>query len=291
MNTPNLDKKELAYSLRLLADSPIRPVDWRWRLCELALGMETKAKIPMDYITRKAYQFIKHLNQLLNKYDPMTAAIKLNKKYPDFTAAWQIANDLDAFQSSIDLQCALLARMEPEYAVKFKLTPKAIQLYHDLFFDVTSELANPHYIVHFAIFQEKEPYSLIDRANRDRFLSYFCGAEAAKYCRLRLRFGDLQFEDGRPTSESLKRMTQYTHDNLTIRLWGLSESEISDPILLKLYTAIKEVNLEALKAAGISETASTLLGYIQWELKARKGNIAPDEGSQQLSQEVFGSNK
>jgi len=71
----------------------------------------------------------------------------------------------------------------------------------------------------------------------------------------------------------------------------LSESEISDPILLKLYTAIKEVNLEALKAAGISETASTLLGYIQWELKARKGNIAPDEGSQQLSQEVFGSNK
>lgn len=287
-------RENIDYFLALSENSPTRFPDWRARLAQYAVGKDSDSKIRMDNITKQIYRYELLKKKVQNSPESALQSIeRFFGKNKVLGEAVSIAENLLYPGMAVDLQCFTLACAPIEYICSvFGISPEAYQLYVAIYFDILDRIDKIPYILNFAVFQGG-PFDLIDNDNRSRFLSYFCGTEAAKFCRFKLSKGLLKFEHGRPTQEAVKDMLDLARSSITERIYALiSSRSAADEVIANLYNAIKEAEKEQSVVAG--DAAKELLDMVKWNLKLRDDPevLREDvEKAKSMTEQVFNNNE
>jgi hypothetical protein len=122
---------------------PFKRPDRRWlRCCYLVEHGRSPSVKRDDTSTWRGWRYLRGLQKCQDDADRQ----RLDQDYPDVAAARSLHDDAGPLRRA-ELEARLLGRAsDDEIAVKMGLTPAAVGVYHDLFFDVRPKLAASTYI-------------------------------------------------------------------------------------------------------------------------------------------------
>jgi len=280
----------LKYYLTLNEKCPFRPVDWRWRLCEFLVTHPEFKKPKLDPITSETFKFVKLLNTLLETDDDIVQIIHKipQKKFGNIFSAWQYGVFGKQSEQVIDLQCLILASAPQDLILRVsQLNNESYQYYIALFYDVLTELKNPSYILHQAVFKDDQSYNLYDTNNLDRFLAYLCGADAVYYRRFRQRKGlNTLFEfkdDFRPNINKL------VLEDILVKFWVAAQDDKTELAMLhKIYSSLQTIEIGKEGFGTLLDTFKDVLGQDVRIRKLDSTELQEDlEVRKQLSETIF----
>lgn len=265
------DKLEALYQLH--PNSPTRFPDWRVRLVQYAVGRGTPKGLRFDAIAKRYYKY-ELAKQAANSNPELTFRVfyKCWEKDQPLCEAVSIGENLLNPHLALNLQCFTLAKAPVEYIVaNFNISPQGYQYYLSLYFDILDRIDSLSYILNLAVFPEGI-FDLTNHANRARFLSYFGGIEAAKYCCYRTAPNLFIYENGKPTEATTKELLNLASHNVAERIYALTSSatEFDAIELSTIYKALKETGKSSSGSEAL-DTTQELLKLVQWNLKLRDG--------------------
>ena len=129
--------------------NPACPVDWRWRRALHLVQHQRYASTKRDdKLTCRAVHFLRALNRARSR----RARSGLARSMPRIHAAYQLRTG--AWQHRLEIEGRLLASQPPEeIAAAVGTMPEVIDLFHDLFFDVSDQIDDTDYVTKMAIWK------------------------------------------------------------------------------------------------------------------------------------------
>ena len=177
--------------LRWLSGIRWKPVDWRYKFCELAVENDNLAKYVgsrKDKYLKQLFILVQDIRQALRarESDALIEAIlnsKANKYVKDAYLLYEPTN-YDA-STVLNLQCGILAGLSDNEISKLTgIDDKIILYFRKCFFDIDStNIDDALYVVPYGIFLGKKEYNLSEVDNLSRFISYKGGEGSWKFAR------------------------------------------------------------------------------------------------------------
>jgi len=285
------DKLEALHSLH--PNSPTRLPDWRVRLVQYAIGRGSLKGLRLDAIAKRYYKYELAKQQANTNPDLLlTTFHRFWEKDRALSEAIAIGENLLNPNLALNLQCFTLAKAPVEYIVaNFNISSQGYQYYLALYFDILDRIDSLSYILNFAIFQDGN-FDLTVHSNRARFLSYFGGLEAAKYCCYRTAPNLFTYSDGKPTEATTKELLTLASHNIAERIYALTSSntDFDASELATLYKTLKESANKSATSSEASDTTQELLKLVQWNLKLRDDATSVQQDisqSKALTEQVY----
>lgn len=139
--------------LNLRAESPFRPVDWRWSVAKLIRSDTRIASLLQgrhDEWTKKARKFQQAHEAARDDYDRLL----LVRRWPSLLEAFNLKFEEDYSRRLLryEVEARLLAaETEDRISERTRVSPAAVSWYEKLFFNVSDRLDSPGYISHVVI--------------------------------------------------------------------------------------------------------------------------------------------
>ena len=154
--------------VKLRADHPDRPVDWRWRL---AIDIAETGVMPptVDAFTKGARFFYERMQQL----DLETHADELYDLNPGIYVAWSIFSAGSPKRHEIEAR--ILAQEDFDSVARKTAIPRDTLVYYEaLFFNVLDRIDAPSYVIHNAVGNIYDA-DVIDEYSMWKLYGYWCG--------------------------------------------------------------------------------------------------------------------
>ena len=199
--------------VHLCANSPIRPINWRWQLAGgLAGGLTGFPEAWIDAWVQRARRFREALDRCRSADDRAALA----RRQPDLAGAFALAGEL-GWGKGQEVEARLLARQPvPLVATRFGLTPAIVDAYEHLFFNISDRLHASSWVVRLAIGPalHGDP-ALLDLGTLARHVGFFQGQPALDA--LLDTFTRLPAPEPRPRGESAE--AEQVRRRIRVKLW------------------------------------------------------------------------
>lgn len=136
---------------QLRQDSPLRPVDWRWK--KVLAYRDAHRRIPRskyDRLTYDLFTFASRLDACTDDFE----CLELSEEYPEFMDAYELYKGGNALPVKYELEARLLTREDyKDIARKTAISESIISTYEKVFFNVKDRLVNRSWVVNVVVGQ------------------------------------------------------------------------------------------------------------------------------------------
>jgi hypothetical protein len=131
--------------LVLFADNPFRPTDWRWQRAQELVSGRRRFNRRLDDAT--IYRLVKFQKELKKaEAGDENAYARMHDHSQDLYQLFMFHRLDDQYRYELEARL-LSGQTNEEISSRSNMTPGAVQLFHDVFFDVRSRLIHPSFIV------------------------------------------------------------------------------------------------------------------------------------------------